>query len=239
MTTENSIGVFFDIDNTLLPWPSLEWRFRKWLLASDLLSRKQILDWTRQGLLAFWSEGLKGISKSKAYLRGLPMGLVLNWQASLTADRLSLFREAVEHLDRHLARGHRIFLISGTLTPLATVFARQLGGSIEIHATEPETDGRVYSGRIKGSHMSGIEKARAVRHIARGKAIDLRNSYAYGDSLDDLTMLECVGNPFAVNPSRKLRRIAKSRCWKVVEWKSVADLDVGRERQFSSKGNAR
>ena len=34
--------------------------------------------------------------------------------------------------------------------------------------------------------------------------IDIDNSYAYGDTMGDLTMLTTVGNPIAINPNQKL-----------------------------------
>ncbi len=34
--------------------------------------------------------------------------------------------------------------------------------------------------------------------------IDLENSYAYGDTSGDLTMLKSVGIPYCINPTREL-----------------------------------
>ena len=33
--------------------------------------------------------------------------------------------------------------------------------------------------------------------------MDLENSYAYGDTVGDLSMLKMVGNPIAINPNRE------------------------------------
>ncbi|HEY6467030.1 MAG TPA: HAD-IB family hydrolase [Candidatus Acidoferrales bacterium] len=240
MISESRIGVFFDIDNTLLPSPSLEWRFAEWLIASNLIARQQISEWVRQALFGSWSEGLKGISTSKGYLAGLPTRVVQSWKASLGAGELDPFQEAAERLDEHLARGHRAFLISGTLAPLADVFADEFDGCVDICATAlQKEDDDTYTGRIAGQHMSGREKARALEEAAYHYAIDLRKSYAYGDSLNDLAMLECVGNPAAVNPCRKLRRIAASRRWEIIEWTSIDALDVSRARHFSATENGR
>jgi HAD superfamily hydrolase (TIGR01490 family) len=239
MTPRSRVGAFFDIDKTLLPSPSLELRFAEWLIASDLLEQRQIVQWARQALFGFWAASLKGMSRSKGYLAGLPIGVVEGWEASLAAGVLAPFEKAAERLDQHRAFGHRIFLISGTLAPLANLFARQLDGSIAIYATELETNDEIYTGHIKGNHMRGSEKAKAIEDAARRNEIDARKSYAYGNSLDDLAMLECVGNPVAVNTCRKLRRIAATRGWEVIDWKSIEDPDVSRERHFSTTENAR
>lgn len=47
---------------------------------------------------------------------------------------------------------------------------------------------------------------------------DLNNSYAYGDSSSDLSMLYAVGNPVVVNPDLTLRRIANQESWTISCW---------------------
>ena len=58
-----------------------------------------------------------------------------------------------------------------------------------------------------------------MREYAEKHGIDLAQSFAYTDSHGDLPMLECVGHPAAVNPDRRLRRLAAARGWHVEEWK--------------------
>jgi len=43
-------------------------------------------------------------------------------------------------------------------------------------------------------------------------------STAYSDSNTDLPFLEAVGHPVAVNPDRKLRRVAAQRGWPILEF---------------------
>jgi phosphoserine phosphatase len=63
--------------------------------------------------------------------------------------------------------------------------------------------------------MHAENKAAAVRELG----FDLDECTAYSDSHTDLPVLEAVGRPFAVNPDRKLRRIAADRGWPVLEFK--------------------
>ncbi len=125
-----------------------------------------------------------------------------------------------------------MFLVSGTLGPLACAAARRLPGPVEARATELETrDGR-WTGRLAGEHSRGEAKARAVRRLAARHDLDLGECYAYGNSLADLPMLEAVGHPVAVNPEAGLERIACSeseagnrggaqRFWRVCKWKTT------------------
>jgi phosphoserine phosphatase len=78
---------------------------------------------------------------------------------------------------------------------------------------------RVWTGAVSGSLMTGLAKARAVWRFAETFQIDLKQSYAYGDRNSDLPMLDAVGNPVAVNPAKRLSRLARENGWQTVTWK--------------------
>ena len=139
------------------------------------------------------------------------------------------FEEAVDRVAWHASRGHVIAIVSGTLEPLAQAAARELeaqlatrGFALEIRvcATKPEESNRKWTGRIVGEAMFGEAKARAIEKLAREVPLDLERSYAYGDSAQDEAMLAVAGRPAAVNPSRKLARLARKRGWPVFFWKA-------------------
>jgi phosphoserine phosphatase len=159
--------------------------------------------------------------------------LVSDWERSLAAEyfcgcSLGLFDEALQRIVWHCAQSHRVFLVSGTLAPLARVVARGLAAwaatDIEMRATELEVgagSARIWNGRIAGDHMSGGAKMRAVTDLAARYGIDLARSYAYGDSASDLQMLEGIGNAVAVNPTRGLARAARKHGWQSCVWKKT------------------
>ena len=72
--------------------------------------------------------------------------------------------------------------------------------------------------------VHGPEKAARVKQLAAERGIDLDRSYAYSDSINDLPMLELVGNPVAMNPDYRLASLARKRGWQVI------DLRVARRR---------
>ncbi len=139
--------------------------------------------------------------------------------------------------------GTSFVIVSGTLAPLARVVARGLAAwtatDIEVRATELEVAAgaaRIWNGRIAGEHMSESAKLRAVGEAAARNGIDLARSYAYGDSLGDLQMLEAVGNAIAVNPTRRLARIARKRGWQSFVWKkSCGEIPNAASRQLASR----
>ena len=47
-------------------------------------------------------------------------------------------------------------------------------------------------------------KKKALLELAELYDIDLKNSYAYGDTTGDFTMFELVGHPYAINPTKEL-----------------------------------
>jgi HAD superfamily hydrolase (TIGR01490 family) len=159
----------------------------------------------------------------------------------------AFFADAVERMTWHAKLGHVIVIVSGTLQPLASAAALSLvlrlavsGVTCSIGACATrleEMDGQ-WTGRILGKPMFGKEKAQAVERIASERNLDLRRCYAYGDSADDRWLLEAVGKPVAVNPSRELARVARKRGWPVLQWNKPARSTQRSQSSQSGKVDA-
>ena len=128
-----------------------------------------------------------------------------------------LYPAALRKLEEHRERGHRIGIVSGSLEPVLEPLADALGADILL-ATEAETEGTRLTGRLPGGPLNGENKAIALRRLSDSTGIDLEQCYAYGDSYADKEFLESVGNPVAVNPDRRLNKIATSRGWPIQHW---------------------
>jgi len=234
MKSASQIGAFFDLDGTLLPSPSLEWRFIAWLAACDAIDGGHLARWLGHFARNVWLDPYAATFENKSYLRGLGESLAAWWESERAGESLRYFAAGVERVAWHQAQGHRVFLVTGTLGPLARAAARRLPGPVEACATELESrDGR-WTGRVAGEHQRGEAKARALRRLAAQHDLDLSESHAYGNCLADLSMLEAVGHPVAVNPDDGLERIAcsegdfgsrraASRMWRMCRWKSTQD----------------
>lgn len=72
---------------------------------------------------------------------------------------------------------------------------------------------------IGPKHRSDKEKDKGLvlSHYVTDKKLEWKDSRAYGDSLDDLPMLELVEYPVVVNPSDNLRAVAIERGWRILE----------------------
>jgi len=137
------------------------------------------------------------------------------------------FAQAIERVAWHAKQGHEIVMISGTLEPLARGAARAMETelavrgitlTIRVFATRLEAmDGR-WTGRVLGEAMFGEAKARAAKRLAEEMRLDLGRCYAYGDSLNDRWLMAAVGRPAAVNSSKDLADMARTRGWPVLNW---------------------
>lgn len=61
--------------------------------------------------------------------------------------------------------------------------------------------------------MEGTDKAESIRDLAQKSNIQISNITAYSDSYLDLPLFQAVGEPIAVNPDKKLKKICKRCNW--------------------------
>lgn len=231
-----SVAAFFDLDGTLLPSPSLEWRFAAYLFAHDEIHMTQVARWFAHFAKFLLQNPQAATEANKTYLTGLRESLAADWANSLKPGTLPIFARGLHRIRWHLAQQHQVFFVSGTLHPLAQAVAHIVSAAIrsaatnepqahiEICATELEvSDGR-WTGFLASKHRSGEAKASAARALAVHHALDLSRSFAYGNGIADLPMLAAVGNPCAVNPSARLERVARVHGWNICDWKEILSI---------------
>jgi HAD superfamily hydrolase (TIGR01490 family) len=79
-------------------------------------------------------------------------------------------------------------------------------------------DGRL-TGRAVEFLCLGAGKVVWAEKLAEEQGIDLEQSCFYTDSIEDMPMLERVGEPIVVNPDFRLARLARARRWRVERWR--------------------
>jgi phosphoserine phosphatase len=122
--------------------------------------------------------------------------------------------KVVAELERHVAQGHQVFLVSGGFAPVIAAFGRHLGAA-QTTGTELAFVNGKCTGHCKGVVCTGDEKNRRVRAILSG--LDERLAAAYGDTGPDIPMLSLSRDPVAVAPDKNLRQHAVAQGWRILE----------------------
>jgi HAD superfamily hydrolase (TIGR01490 family) len=112
--------------------------------------------------------------------------------------------------------GCRQVLISGALDFTMKPLAKWLGTD-DLIANRLEFDGGYATGKLKKPFVAGATKSQIMRDYARDHGVDLAESWAYSDSFSDYPMLAVVGHPTAVHPDFRLRSVARSYDWPVLD----------------------
>jgi HAD superfamily hydrolase (TIGR01490 family) len=123
-------------------------------------------------------------------------------------------RDAVAH---HHARGDRLAIVTAASTQAAAPLARELGIA-HVIASELAVDHGRLTGKLARPLCYGAGKLTRCRAFAAEHGASLADATFYTDSISDLPLLEAVGRPVAVNPDRRLRRLAVQRGWPVEAW---------------------
>ena len=155
--------------------------------------------------------------------RGLDRGVLDRLSRRLLDEQIrpTIYPAARTTLAADRAAGYRLVLLSGELDLALRPVVEELGFDDLVCNRLVFRDG-VASGEVVAPLLAEHEKAAAIRRICRAHGTTPATARAYSDSLSDLPMLEAVGEPFAVNPEGRLRRVAQARGWPIVEWRGAA-----------------
>lgn len=121
----------------------------------------------------------------------------------------------VDKLKEHIENNVYVMVVSGTYIPLLNAALKRhtldsvIGSEIPLKNQRVDKETPIY-------HINGLRKNDQINKVLSEKNVDWQNSFAYADSLSDLSVLELVGNPVAVQPEKKLRVIAEERGWEII-----------------------
>lgn len=204
------IAAFFDIDGTIYREGLITEVFKK-IMRYELVEddkwynevKPAFSKWDkRQGdydtyllkMVDIYTESIKGLSKE--HIEHIAKKVI-----NQKGERVYTFTR--ERIKWHKEQGHVVIAISGS--PMELV--REMAGKYEMDDFKGTIynlgeDGR-YTGEITPMWDS-VSKEKALFELKEKYDIDLSQSYAYGDTSGDLTMLSYVGIPYAINPTREL-----------------------------------
>ncbi len=221
--SSQTAAVFFDVDGTLLKSTIVHYYvyfmrrrmspvvYKLWFAAFVLKCLYYLvldkIDRSRFNVVFYRNYKGLSVKQIRSYIAGCHREFILP----------HMFVEAKACIDEHRAAGRKIVLVTGSIDFILEPLVKELGVQHVIAPTLLESDG-CYTGELDGLPVGGEEKARRMLAFAQSQNIDLSTSYAYGDSVADLPMLEVVGHPRVVNPDKNLSSIAAARGWEQLRW---------------------
>ena len=137
-------------------------------------------------------------------------------EAFVTVIKPALFPGARDFVKTCLDKGHEVVLVSGALDFLMQYLADHLGAT-DVIANRLEIKDNKATGKLLRPVVAGPEKAKLIREHAHARGHVLDECFAYSDSYSDVPMLSIVGSPGVVNPDRKLRVLAKTYSWPIID----------------------
>jgi HAD superfamily hydrolase (TIGR01490 family) len=213
-------AAFFDLDKTIIA-KSSTLAFSKSFYQGGLISRGSVLRSAyAQFVYLVGGADHDQMEKMREFLSELCAGWDVQTVRDIVADTLHnivdplVYDEAVSLIEEHQLAGRDVIIVSASGSEVVEPIGEMLGAE-GVVATRMEIEDGKYTGQIS-FYAYGENKATAIRELAERSGYDLARSYAYSDSVTDVHMLEIVGNPYAVNPDRDLRKRATSLGWPIL-----------------------
>lgn len=121
----------------------------------------------------------------------------------------------LDRLHAHVKAGDTVVVLSSGLRDLIWTWREAVGVEVEVMACELQEDDGELTGEVSGP-LDGRDKHLRALAISLRRKLPLETATAYADHHDDLPLLEHVGEPVAVDPTRPLRASARKRGWEVL-----------------------
>ncbi|WP_332701303.1 HAD family hydrolase [Devosia sp.] len=209
----------FDLDNTLLAGDS----DHAW---GDYLCARGILDGVAYKARndAFYQDYLAGRLNIQEYLNFSLEILGRSEMAQLEQWHREFMRDCIEPIilakgqalvEQHRAAGDKLLIITATNRFVTAPIAARLGVDTLL-ATECEMRGGRYTGLTTDVPCYKEGKVTRLDRWLAETGYSLEDSYFYSDSRNDLSLLERVSHPVAVDPDPTLRAEAEQRGWPII-----------------------
>jgi HAD superfamily hydrolase (TIGR01490 family) len=217
---DRPVAAFFDVDNTLIPGLATELRFFRYLWRKGMIGSSEAARSLWFLLRRIPPLSVHPLRERKLYLEGKRPAdiepLAEEFVRTIVCPQLS--QDGLVTLESHRRAGHHLILITGSLDFLIAPLACHLKVD-RVMAAIPERRGDRYTGHLSSPYPYGDGKRHLIESFASEVGVDLKQSYAYGDSPGDVETLRSVGHPQVVNPIRGMGRIARREGWPITTWK--------------------
>lgn len=230
-------AAFFDVDGVLVD-KGLGMGFTLYLAERGLFPEEN------------WEHMLKGIKDlyegSITYQQASEL-LTSNWTCGLIGKNKADMEKRAEKFIQtayqdicpetepliRLFKTHGYYTIAVSVSPIEvlTPFAAKIGIE-EVYGTTVRTD-------ASGTYVRGTDikldsehgKSELVGRIVEEKNINLKESYALGDTMHDASMLQMIEHPIVVKPKDQLAQLAEQNGWKT--YQNLREVLEDLERELS------
>ncbi|MFA5303550.1 MAG: HAD-IB family hydrolase [Candidatus Nanoarchaeia archaeon] len=215
------VGAFFDLDDTIIKGNS-GLRYIRFLYENKIIkaNKSTILPSLKLAYSYFKGDYRQAVDQADNLMalafKGANKNETLRAAELFVLTDIKNLKEAiVKRINWHKSKGHKLVLLSASPDDVVKKFGKILGFDY-IRGSLFKLKNNVYTGELITPSMIGSERASVVKKIAKKLNIDLKQSYAYGNCINDLEVLNLVGNPFAVNPNKYLSPIARKKGFKIL-----------------------
>lgn len=209
----------FDLDNTLLAGDSD-------YLWGQFLAEHGIVDAAHyeQENLRYYREYQAGTLDIMSFLEFQLQPLATHDMATLHGWREQYLKEKIDPIilpkaraliEHHRRQQHTLLIITATNSFITDPIAKRLGVDTLL-ATEPEIKQGRYTGKVAGIPCFREGKVTRLEAWLREHQFDIRVSWFYSDSHNDIPLLEQVAYPTAVDPDTQLATHAQTKDWPVI-----------------------
>ncbi|MYS41938.1 HAD-IB family hydrolase [Streptomyces sp. SID5998] len=206
---------FFDVDETVIAEKSLisfweHWKSRcpAWAAAGAARPPAEAQARDRAELNRWYYRRYAGVPLAVLEAAGRL------WYDDYRGGGSAFVRPAVDAVTAHRAAGREVVLVSGSMRPLLTPLAKDLGASAILCTELVVAAGGALTGEVQRPMIGGA-KAEAATRLMRARGADPGECFAYGDHESDLSLLRAVGKPVVVGDSPRLNDAAQRFGWPV------------------------
>lgn len=209
----------FDLDNTLLGGDS-DYLWGQFLIEQGIVER----DYYEREHRRFYDEYLAGTLDIHEFLQFQLRPLTVHDLATLHVLRDQFLQEKIapiilpkarDLVQRHRAQGDHLLIITATNSFITAPIAEMFGISALI-ASEPRMEQGRYTGEVEGVPTYREGKVVRLKDWLSTREIDLKGSWFYSDSHNDLSLLKEVSHPVAVDPDATLAQYAEDQGWPII-----------------------
>jgi HAD superfamily hydrolase (TIGR01490 family) len=216
--TSFSYLAFYDLDHTILVDNSATHLINE-ARARGIMSEKHFRHAVWLSILYKLGIGdsAKMIIRMLSWLKGLREEVIEQLCKEVLHDSIigKVRPEILQTFRDHRENKGGVVMLSSASEPICHPAARHLKMD-DVICSRLETRDGVFTGRTVGRLVYGEEKKNRLLAYCKQHGYDPRDAYYYGDSYMDQSVMAAVGHPVAVDPDKRLSRIALRNNWPIL-----------------------